>query len=122
MSVDVANDRDEDDFVTGLQGFAAMCERSLSVEDGPMLAAKFRDAAFVIDQLQKLRDAQREALVQATQQEFSMARRMRAAIVEARRFLAQTRFSWNGPIIRADGVLAEALSVRVPVRKDGEHD
>lgn len=36
------------DFIEGLQGFASMCERSLSIEDGPMLAAKFRDAAFCI--------------------------------------------------------------------------
>jgi len=36
------------DFIEGLQGFASMCERSLSIEDGPMLAAKFRDVAFCI--------------------------------------------------------------------------
>lgn len=55
-------------FVEGLQGFASMCERSLSIEDGPMLAAKFRDCAFVIDMLQKLRDQLRGELAEAKAQ------------------------------------------------------
>lgn len=41
----------EPDFAEGLCGFAAMCDRSLSIEDGPMLAAKFRAAATEIGRL-----------------------------------------------------------------------
>jgi len=62
----------------------------------------------------------REALELATQQEFSMARRMRAAIVEARRRLAKGRALWNGPCVECDAVLEEALRADCPVRH--EHD
>ena len=51
---------DEPNFVQSLQGFAAMCESyaqdGIPADDCGMIAAKFRDAAFVVDQLQKLRD------------------------------------------------------------------
>lgn len=45
-------------FVDGLQGFASFCESysrdgKLESSDLEMLAGKFRDAAFVVDQLQK---------------------------------------------------------------------
>lgn len=49
------------DFVSGLQGFASMCESEarsggMGPDDCNMVAAKLRDVAFVVDQLQKLRD------------------------------------------------------------------
>lgn len=52
---------DEPDFVQSLQGFASMCESSartggLSPDDCNMVAGKLRDASFLIDTLQKLRD------------------------------------------------------------------
>lgn len=59
------NDREPADFLQSLQGFAAMCETyardmtGLTADDLTMLADKFRDAAFVVDQLQKLREALR---------------------------------------------------------------
>jgi len=51
----------EPDFVAGIQGFAAMCESEarsggMGPDDCNMIAAKLRDVAFVVDQLQKLRD------------------------------------------------------------------
>ena len=53
---------DEPDFIEGLQGFATMCDSGvIDKHDGPMLARKFRDAAFVISTLQKLRDELRAA-------------------------------------------------------------
>jgi hypothetical protein len=54
------------------------------------------------------------ALAEATQEETSMAWRMRAAVVEARRRLAKGRALWNGPCHECDAVLAEALSVNCP--------
>lgn len=49
------------DFIATLQGFASMCESSartggLSPDDCSMVAGKLRDACFLIDTLQKLRD------------------------------------------------------------------
>ena len=49
------------------------------------------------------------ALADFTKAENSNARRMREAIVEARRRLAKGRFLWNGPCIECDGVLEQAL-------------
>jgi len=51
----------EADFVAGIQGFASMCESAarsggMGPSDCNMVAAKLRDAAFVVDQIQKLRD------------------------------------------------------------------
>lgn len=51
----------EQSFVEGLQGYASFCETlmrtgSCDEWDWKAIAAKFRDAAFVIDQLEKLRD------------------------------------------------------------------
>jgi chromosome segregation ATPase len=51
----------------------------------------------------------REALASATKAECSNARRMREAIVEARRRLAKGRPLWNGPCHECDGVLDQAL-------------
>lgn len=58
---DIVAPTDEPDFVHSLQGFASMCESSgrtggMSPEDCEMVAGKLRDACFVIDELQKLRD------------------------------------------------------------------
>lgn len=56
------------------------------------------------------REAQmREALANATKAENSNARRMRDAIVEARRRLAKGRAVWNGPCHECDAVLEAAL-------------
>lgn len=56
----------------------------------------------------------------STHQENSMARRMRAAIVEARKRLAKARFMWNGPCHECDAVLEQALTADCPVREDAE--
>ena len=55
---------DTPDFAGSLRGFAAMCERSISAEDGPMLAEKFRKAANHIEAqaaLLKAREVSHEA-------------------------------------------------------------
>ena len=51
----------------------------------------------------------RKALAEATRIENSNARRMRAAIVEARSRLAKGRALWNGPCHECDAVLEAAL-------------
>lgn len=58
---------EQPDFVQSLQGYAAFCEatgrtRADLREDMGMIASKLRDACFVIDHLQKLRDEQRALL------------------------------------------------------------
>ena len=53
----------------------------------------------------------RAALVEMVQEDATNARRMRAAIVAAREKMAKTRFTWNGMIIQADGILEKALTV-----------
>jgi hypothetical protein len=53
----------------------------------------------------------RAALRQATRAETSEAKRLRHAIVEARRELAKGRPLWNGPCIQCDAVLEQALRV-----------
>jgi len=58
---DIVAPTGEPDFVQSLQGFASMCESSgrtggMSPEDCDMVAGKLRDACFLIDTLQKLRD------------------------------------------------------------------
>lgn len=55
------------DYVMGLQGFASFCEAhknsgGIEAADCDMLAAKFRDCAFVVDQFQKFRDRLRTEL------------------------------------------------------------
>lgn len=75
-------------------------------------------ATLDVERLTRERAELLKALADAARQESSMARRMRAAVVEARRRLAKTRHSWNGPIHEADGILAEALTVDCPVRHD----
>lgn len=58
--------------------------------------------------------ALREALAQSTREELSMARRMRSAVVEARRRLAKGRALWNGPCHECDAALEEALRADCP--------
>ena len=53
----------------------------------------------------------REALAEFVGQDATDARRLRHAIVEARRHLAKGRALWNGPCIQCDGVLEQALTV-----------
>lgn len=64
----------------------------------------------------------REALGQSAREETSMAQRMRGAIVEARRFLKQTRHNWNGPILRADTLLEEALTAKCRTTEQRQED
>lgn len=62
-----------------------------------------------IGRLKAGRDKLREALAATTKAENSNARRMRDAIVSARRHLAKGRALWNGPSIQCDAVLERAL-------------
>jgi hypothetical protein len=67
-------------------------------------------ATTIVKRLSAQNEKYKEALAQSTREEFSMARRLRSAIVEARRRLAKGRGLWNGPCHECDGVLADALS------------
>ncbi len=53
-----------------------------------------------------LRDALRNSVIAET----SNGKRLRSAIVEARRILALHRPHWNGCHVQVDGILADALS------------
>lgn len=76
--------------------------------------AKYRTGieASALDKIAELKARVREleeALRQTLVAENSNARRMREAIVEARRRLAKGRALWNGPCHECDGVLDQAL-------------
>ena len=90
------------DFLQELQGYASMCERSLSIDDGPILAAKFRDAAFCISiaksELDRLRNLvailQQQAEIHAQE-----ARTANATIYEAYQAVTGATGepgNWNG--------------------------
>jgi hypothetical protein len=70
------------------------------------------EANWLLDEIARLRSVNsglEEALTGATRAENSNARRMREAVVEARRRLAKGRALWNGPCHECDGVLEQAL-------------
>ena len=82
-------------------------EKLIIAEDNLDLIAALKEAWAKNDQL-------REALKTFAAEETTQARRLRAGIVAARQKLELTRFTWNGPIHQADGILAAALSVKEP--------
>lgn len=78
------------------------------------LAREIADGSIIMDAVtrfieQVVYEVRAETLAQATQSEVSNARRMREAIVEARRHLAKGRALWNGPCHQCDAVLEQAL-------------
>ena len=66
-----------------------------------------KEAAEQAAEIERLRAALREM----AQEDGTNARRMRAAIVAARAKLTISRPHWTGPILQADGILAQALTV-----------
>jgi len=85
------------------------------------LAREIADGSIIMDAVvrfieQVVHEVRVETLAQATRAENSNARRMREAIVEARRRLAKGRALWNGPCVECDAVLEQAL------RADNDED
>ena len=69
-----------------------------------------REAKIISEQAARIERLE-AALREMAQEDGTNARRMRAAIVAARAKLTISRPHWTGPILQADGILAQALTV-----------
>ena len=64
-----------------------------------------------IEQLDVENTALIKAVAEMAHEDGTNAKRMRAGIVAARKKLAISRFNWTGPILQADNILAQSLTV-----------
>lgn len=117
MAVDTSREAVRPTFLETLQSFASMCERSLSIEDGPMLAAKFKDAAAVISiqqhelaSLLSERDALRAAKEKA-EADAAFANSGVNALVDQKIELMKERDQLRAELAAAKERLAEAEKV-----------
>ena len=89
----------------------AVTPMNLSLEDWDRHANAIQDAAAEIGKVHAENAQLRAVLAEMAREDGTNARRMRAAIVAARKKLHLVRFQWCGPIVQADGILANALTV-----------
>lgn len=95
--------------------FCGFCDIMSQRNDAEMMEAKYQRER---NSLRKANAELAKALADSTKDEFSMARRLRTGIVEARRQLAKGRALWNGPCVQCDGVLEAALRADAPTTDD----
>lgn len=83
----------------------------MSIEDAPMYEFEIKQLTGEIERLRAEGARLKQWMGEMVREDGTDARRLRSAIVEARKRLAKGRSLWNGPAHECDMVLAQALSV-----------